>query len=29
MVQGVSEALKCMYQIRFGREFQHREKFEV
>jgi hypothetical protein len=25
----VSEALKCMYQIRFGREFQHREKFEV
>lgn len=29
MVQGVSEALKCVYQIRFGREFQHREKLEV
>ena len=29
MVQGVSEALKCLYQIRFGREFQHREKLEV
>lgn len=29
MVQGVSEVLKCGYQIRFGREFQHREKFEV
>jgi TRAP-type mannitol/chloroaromatic compound transport system permease small subunit len=29
VVQGVSEALKCVYQIRFGREFQHREKFEV
>ncbi len=29
MIQGVSEALKCWYQIRFGREFQHREKFEV
>ena len=29
IVQGVSEALKCVYQIRFGREFQHREKFEV
>jgi TRAP-type mannitol/chloroaromatic compound transport system permease small subunit len=29
MVQGVSESLKCVYQIRFGREFQHREKFEV
>jgi len=29
MVQGVSEALKCCYQIRFEREFQHREKLEV
>lgn len=29
MVQGVSESLKCLYQIRFGREFAHREKFEV
>lgn len=29
MIQGVSEALKCWYQIRYGREFQHREKFEV
>jgi TRAP-type mannitol/chloroaromatic compound transport system permease small subunit len=29
MVQGVSESLKCVYQIRFGREFQHREKIEV
>lgn len=29
MIQGVSEALKCWYQIRFGREFQHREKVEV
>lgn len=29
MVQGVSESLKCIYQIRFGREFQHREKLEV
>jgi len=29
MIQGVSEALKCGYQIRFGREFQHREKLEV
>jgi TRAP-type mannitol/chloroaromatic compound transport system permease small subunit len=29
MVQGLSEALKCIYQIRFGREFQHREKVEV
>jgi len=29
MIQGVSEALKCCYQIRFGREFQHREKIEV
>jgi TRAP-type mannitol/chloroaromatic compound transport system permease small subunit len=29
MVRGVSESLKCCYQIRFGREFQHREKLEV
>jgi TRAP-type mannitol/chloroaromatic compound transport system permease small subunit len=29
MVQGISEALKSCYQIRFGREFQHREKIEV
>lgn len=29
MIQGVSESLKCWYQIRYGREFQHREKFEV
>ena len=29
MIQGVSESLKCWYQIRFGREFEHRDKFEV
>ena len=29
MVQGVSEAMKCLYQIRFDREFEHREKLEV
>jgi TRAP-type mannitol/chloroaromatic compound transport system permease small subunit len=29
MIQGVSEVLKCLYQIRFGREFEHREKIEV
>ena len=29
MVQGVSECLKCWYQIRFGRKFEHREKLEV
>lgn len=29
MIQGVSEALKCVCQIRFGREFEHREKIEV
>ena len=29
MIQGVSESLKCCYQIRFGREFQHRKKLEV
>jgi hypothetical protein len=25
----VSESLKCWYQIRFNREFEHREKVEV
>jgi TRAP-type mannitol/chloroaromatic compound transport system permease small subunit len=29
MVQGVSECLKCWFQIRFRREFEHREKLEV
>jgi TRAP-type mannitol/chloroaromatic compound transport system permease small subunit len=29
MIQGISESLKCCYQIRFGREFEHREKLEV
>lgn len=29
MVQGVSESLKCWYQIRYDREFEHREKVEV
>lgn len=29
MIQGISESLKCIYQIRFGREFEHREKLEV
>lgn len=29
MIQGVSESLKCWYQIRYGREFQHKEKLEV
>ena len=29
MIQGISEVLKCLYQIRYGREFQHREKLEV
>jgi TRAP-type mannitol/chloroaromatic compound transport system permease small subunit len=29
MIQGISEALKCGYRIRFGREFEHREKLEV
>jgi TRAP-type mannitol/chloroaromatic compound transport system permease small subunit len=29
MIQGVSEMLKCWYQIRFGREFEHREKLEI
>ena len=29
MIQGISESLKCVYQIRFGREFEHKEKIEV
>ena len=29
MIQGISESLKCWYQIRFGTEFEHREKLEV
>lgn len=29
IIQGISETLKCWYQIRFGREFVHREKIEV
>jgi len=29
MVQGVSETLKCWYQVRYDREFEHREKVEV
>lgn len=29
MIQGVSETLKCVYQIRNNREFEHREKIEV
>jgi TRAP-type mannitol/chloroaromatic compound transport system permease small subunit len=29
MIQGVSEVLKCLYRIRYGREFEHREKLEV
>ena len=29
MIQGVSESLKCWYQIKIGAEFQHREKIEV
>ena len=29
MVQAVSESLKCWYQIRFDKEFEHREKVEV
>jgi len=28
-VQGVSESLKCCYQIRNSREFEHRAKLEV
>lgn len=26
MIQGVSEVLKCRYQIQFGREFEHRKR---
>jgi TRAP-type mannitol/chloroaromatic compound transport system permease small subunit len=29
MVQGVSETLRCWYQVRYNREFEHREKIEV
>jgi TRAP-type mannitol/chloroaromatic compound transport system permease small subunit len=29
MIQGVSESLKCVFQIRYGREVQHKEKLEV
>jgi TRAP-type mannitol/chloroaromatic compound transport system permease small subunit len=29
MVQGISEVLKCIYQIKNGREFMHREKIEI
>ena len=29
MIQGIAEVLKCIFQIRFGREFEHREKIEV
>ena len=29
MIQGVSESLKCWFQIMHGREFEHREKVEV
>jgi TRAP-type mannitol/chloroaromatic compound transport system permease small subunit len=29
MIQGASETLKCWFQIRTGREFEHREKIEV
>lgn len=29
MIQGLSETLKSWYQVRTGREFQHREKIEV
>ena len=29
MIQGVSEMLKCWFQIKFEREFEHREKIEV
>jgi TRAP-type mannitol/chloroaromatic compound transport system permease small subunit len=28
-VQGVSETLKSLYQVRYNREFEHREKVEV
>ena len=29
MIQGVSETLKCWYQVRYNQEFEHREKVEV
>ncbi|WP_028346414.1 TRAP transporter small permease subunit [Bradyrhizobium murdochi] len=29
MIQGISEVLKCWYQVQFGREFVHREKIEI
>jgi TRAP-type mannitol/chloroaromatic compound transport system permease small subunit len=29
MIQGVSEVLKCWYQIQFGRELEHKEKIEI
>ena len=29
MIQGMSETLKCWFQIRHDREFEHREKIEV
>jgi TRAP-type mannitol/chloroaromatic compound transport system permease small subunit len=29
MIQGVSETLKCWYQVKYNREFEHREKVEV
>ena len=29
MIQGVSEMLKCWYQIQFGREFEHKAKVEI
>jgi TRAP-type mannitol/chloroaromatic compound transport system permease small subunit len=29
MIQGVSETLKCWYQVKYDREFEHREKVEL
>jgi TRAP-type mannitol/chloroaromatic compound transport system permease small subunit len=29
MIQGVSETLKCWYQVTYDREFEHREKVEL
>ena len=29
LIQGVSEVLKCWYQVQFGREFEHKEKIEI
>jgi TRAP-type mannitol/chloroaromatic compound transport system permease small subunit len=29
MIEGVSETLKCWYQVKYNREFEHREKVEV